>query len=51
MEKEPIAELFQMFRSWNKDWEFYGKKTGWEKPITAEEFMNEVRNKFNITYK
>ena len=44
-----MEELLQEFRNWNKDWNKYDKLRKWDKPLSREDFVKELENKYKVT--
>ena len=47
----PYLELLTILRKWNQDWEAYDTKMSKIKPNEALKLIEELKTKFNITYK
>lgn len=52
MNKEnPYLELLLLLRKWNQDWEAYDIRNSKIKPKDAIKLIEELKTKFNITFK
>ena len=49
--EEPYLELLILLRKWNQEWIAYDKQNSKLKPKEALKLIEDLKNKFNISFK